>query len=136
MLGEKLGQIVGPVKTSVLPANGSIARFENAIEGAGTLAGVEVKCLATYSSELQPDGSLYGECPNQGVIMTKGGEIATFRVTGVGRFNSEGGIDFGGVAYFRTSTSALERLNGASVVYEFRVDVNGISTWDMWDWKY
>ena len=136
MLGEKLGQIQGPVKTTVLPANGSLPRFENSVEGAGTLAGVDVKCLATYGSELQTNGSIYGECPNQGVIMTLTGEIATFRATGIGKFNSEGGIDFAGVVYFQTLTSTLERLNGAAVVYDFKIDVNGNSTWDLWEWKY
>ena len=68
--------------------------------------------------------------------MTQTGEVATFRVTGVGKFNSEGGIDFGGVVYFRTSTTALESLNGAAVVYTFKVDANNISTWDLWEWKY
>ena len=32
MLGDKLGQIVGPVKTTVLPANGSNPRFETSVE--------------------------------------------------------------------------------------------------------
>jgi len=32
--------------------------------------------------------------------------------------------------------SHLERLNGAAVVYDFKVDVNGNSTWDLWEWKY
>ena len=136
MLGEKLGQVQGSAKTTVLPANGSTPRFENAVEMAGTVLGVEVNCLATYSTELRADGSLYGECPNQGVFMTQSGEIATFRATGIGRFNSDGGVDFGGVAYFQTSTSTLERLNGAAVVYEFGVDVNGNAKWDLWEWKY
>jgi hypothetical protein len=136
MLGEKIGQIVGPVKTSVLPANGSNPRFENSIEGSGTIAGVNVKSMATYSSEMQSDGVLYGECLNQGVIMTETGEVATFRATGVGQFNSEGGIDFGGVAYFRTTTSALASLNSAAVVYHFKIDANGVAIWDLWEWKY
>ena len=136
MLGEKLGQIIGPIKTTVLPANGPNPRFENSVEGSGTLAGVDVNCMATYSSEMQSDGSLYGECPNQGVIMTANGEVATFRATGVGKFNSEGGIDFGGVVYFRTSTTALESLNSAVVVYTFKIDANNVSTWDLWEWKY
>ena len=136
MLGEKLGQIQGPIKMTVLPANGSHPRFENAYEGSGAISGVAVNCLATYSSEIQTDGSIYGECPNQGVLMTQTGEIATFRATGIGRFTNEGGVDFGGVVYFQTSTSGLERLNGAAVVYEFRVDANNIATWDLWKWEY
>ena len=85
---------------------------------------------------MHSDGSLAGECPNQGVIMTENGEVATFRATGVGKFTAEGGVDFGGVVYFRTTTSALESLNGSAVVYYFKVDGNGMATWDLWEWKY
>ena len=69
MLGEKLGQIVGPVKTSVLPANGPNPRFENSVEGLGTLPGVDVNCMSTFPSAMQSDGSVYGESPHQVVIM-------------------------------------------------------------------
>ena len=136
MLGDKLGQIVGPVKTTVLPANGPYPRFETSVKGSGTLAGLNVNCMATYSSDMHSDGSLAGECPNQGVIMTENGEVATFRATGVGKFNAEGGVDFGGVVYFRTTTSALESLNASAVVYYFKVDGNDMATWDLWEWKY
>ena len=136
MLGDKVGQIIGPVKTSVLPANGSTPRFTTSVEGAGTLSGINVNCMATYSSDMYSDGTLVGDCPNQGVIMTENGEVATFRATGVGKFNAEGGIDFGGVVYFRTSTSALESLNAAAVVYHFKVNAEGVATWDLWEWKY
>ncbi len=92
--------------------------------------------MATYSSDMYSDGTLVGDCPNQGVVMTENGEVATFRATGVGKFNAEGGIDFGGVVYFRTSTSALESLNAAAVVYHFKVNAEGVATWDLWEWKY
>ncbi len=55
------------------------------------------------------------------LLLTENGEVATFRSTGVGKFTSEGGVDFGGVVYFRTATSALESLNAAAVVYYFKV---------------
>ena len=38
MLGDKVGQIVGPVKTSILPANGSNPRFTTSVEGSGTVS--------------------------------------------------------------------------------------------------
>ena len=58
MLGDKVGQIVGPVKTSVLPANGPNPRFTTSVEGSGTLAGINVNCMATYSSDMYSDGTL------------------------------------------------------------------------------
>ena len=64
------------------------------------------------------------------------GEIATFRATGAGRVTGEiGAVSFRGVAYFRTSTSTLARLNGVAVVYDFDVDADGNVKWDLWEWK-
>lgn len=136
MLGEKVGEFVGTATAKVLPAEGSTPKFETSVEGSGTFLGTAITGLATYQSEVLADGTLYGECPNQGVIMTQGGEIATFRATGAGRFTGEGGaVSFRGVAYFRTSTSTLARLNGVAVVYDFDVDADGNAKWDLWEWK-
>ncbi len=135
MLGEKLGEIQATAKTSVLPAEGSSARFETSVEGSGTLLGGAVTLLVTYSTEVRADGSLHGECPNQGVVMTEDGEIATFTGAGAGRFTSEGGASFRGAVYFQTSGSKLARLNGVAVVYEWDVEANGNAKWVLWEWK-
>ena len=65
MLGEKIGSISGPVSNKVLPAEGSLPKFSTSTEGTGKLAGAEVQSMATYSSTMRADGTLYGECPNQ-----------------------------------------------------------------------
>ena len=100
MLGEKIGSISGPVTNKVLSAEGSLPKFSTSTEGAGTLAGAEVQSMATYSSTMRADGTLYGECPNQGVIMTQDG-VATFRATGMGTFTADGGSIFRGACYFK-----------------------------------
>ena len=64
MLGEKLGSIQGGTTNKTLPVEDSLPKFETTTEGSGTLAGVDVTSMATYSSEMRADGTLYGECPN------------------------------------------------------------------------
>ena len=93
MLGEKIGNISGPTAVKALPATNGNPTFETTAAGlSGTLAGVEVQSFATYSAEMKPNGKLYGECPNAGVVMTADG-IATFRATGVGQFMEDGRVE-------------------------------------------
>ena len=95
MLGEKIGSMTGTATNSVLPSEGSLPKFTTSTENSGTLAGTEVQAMATYSATMREDGTLYGECPNQGVIMTQDG-VATFRATGLGTFTADGGSIFRG----------------------------------------
>jgi len=134
MLGEKIGSLQASTTNKALPVEGSLPKFETSIEGGGTLAGAEVQCIATYSSEMRADGTLYGECPNQGVIMTKDG-VGTFRASGVGTFTADGGVTFRGVAYFQSSAPSLASLNGTAFVYHWDVDTEGTAAWDLWEWK-
>ena len=124
MLGKKIGSISGPATNKALSAEGSLPKFSTSTEGVGTLAGAEVQSMATYSSSMRADGTLYGECPNQGVIMTQDG-VATFRATGVGTFTADGGTNFRGACYFQASAPSLSSLNGICCVYHFDVDAEG-----------
>ena len=89
--------------------------------------------MATYSAQMQPDGSLYGECPNTGVVMTSDG-AATFRATGCGQMTGDGGAKFRGAVYFQTSAPSLMSVNGKCMVYEWDVDGQGNATWNIWEW--
>jgi len=51
MLGEKVGSLQASTTNKALPTEGALPRFETSMEGGGTLAGADVQCLATYSSE-------------------------------------------------------------------------------------
>ena len=134
MLGEKVGSMTATTRNKNLPGDGACPKFETSTDGGGTLAGVEVKTMATYSAEMRADGSIYGECPNAGVIMTADG-VATFRATGAGRFTEDGGSSFRGAVYFQTAAPSLASLNGKAFVYEWDVDSNGDATWEVWEWK-
>ena len=87
MLGEKLGELQGKVTGQrVLSSEGSGRKMETSLEIRGTILGVEAAMLGTYWSTVRPDGSLYGECPMQGILTTAGGEVGTWTAAGVGRF--------------------------------------------------
>tara|TARA_A100001037_G_scaffold305772_1_gene347342 strand:+ start:230 stop:634 length:405 start_codon:yes stop_codon:yes gene_type:complete len=134
MLGEKLGSMQLTTSNKVLPSIDGLPSFETTTMGAGTLVGAEVQGMATYTSDMRADGTLYGECPNSGVVMAQDG-VATFTATGIGRFTDDGGSSFKGMVYFQTSAPSLSSLNGMAVVYDWLVDAEGNASWDMWEWK-
>ena len=134
MLGEKLGSMQLTTRNKVLPANGALPSFETTCEGSGTLAGAEVNGVATFTADMRADGTLYGECPNQGVVMAADG-VATFTATGIGTFTEDGGSIFKGMVYFQASAPSLSSLNGKAVVYDWVVDPEGNASWDLWEWK-
>jgi len=136
MPAEKLGSLKCVTTQKVLPANGTNPRFEVTVpSGSGVLAGADiVQAMATYQSEVLPDGTIVGECPNSGVVMAADG-LATFTASGIGSFTDDGGAAFKGIVYFRTSAPSLVSLNGAAVVYNWDVDAEGNATWELWEWK-
>ena len=134
MLGEQVGSLTASTINTPLSAEGALPKFETSATGGGTLAGAEVQMLATYSSDMRADGTLYGECPNQGIVMTQDG-VATFRASGVGAFTAEGGATFRGVVYFQASAPSLSSLNGICGVYHWDVDAEGHATWEIWEWE-
>ena len=135
MPAEKLGSLKCVTTQKVLPANGTNPRFEVTVpSGSGVLAGADiVQAMATYQSEVLPDGTIVGECPNSGVVMTSDG-AATFRATGCGQMTGDGGAKFRGAVYFQTSAPSLMSVNGKCMVYEWDVDGQGNATWNIWEW--
>jgi hypothetical protein len=134
MLGQKLGTLTGTCTNSVEPAVGASPRFSTRAQGSGSLAGVDVQCMVSFSAQPNIDGSLYGECPNSGLLMAADG-MATFRATGAGRFTETGGSSFRGVAYFQASAPSLSDLNGKAFVFHWEVDADGSTVWDLWEWE-
>ncbi len=90
MLGEKLGEMHGKVTGQrVLPTEGGVPKVETSFEISGTLLETETTLMGTYWSVVRADGSLYGECPWQGVVMTQDG-VGTWAGSGVGHFTGDG----------------------------------------------
>lgn len=137
MLGEKLGEFRGKVTGQrVLPSEGSSPKLETSFEISGTVLGVEATMMGTYWSMVRSDGTLYGECPQRGIIMTRDGEVGTWTAAGVGRFTGRGSaVSFRGAIYFQAPSEKLARLNRVAVLYEWEVDENGNAQTPLWEWK-
>ena len=137
MLGEKIAVMQGKMTNQrVLPSEQGSPKFETSFEVSGTILSQPAKTVVTYWSMILLNGTLYGDCPNQGVVLTQSGEIATFRASGAGRFtNAAGAASFRGAIYYSSSSPALAKLNGLSVVYEWDVDEHGNATFQGWEWK-
>jgi len=137
MLNEKIVDMQGKMTNQrVLPAEQGSPKFESSFEVSGTVLGQPAKTVVTYWSMILPNGTLYGECPNQGVVLTQSGDIATFRAAGAGRFtNAAGAASFRGAIYYASSAQALAKLNGLAVVYEWDVDEHGNAKFQGWGWR-
>jgi hypothetical protein len=136
MLGEKMGDFRGKITGQrMLPSDGPVPKFETSAEVSGTIVGLEATVMATYWAVLRPDGHLYGECPDQGVVITKDGDTATYKASGLGKFIGQGAaVSFRGAAYFQRTSQKLARLNEVALVYEWDVDEHGNGHWQLWAW--
>ena len=134
MLGKKVAEMTAITANKMLPANNGNPRFETSCDGTGTMLGVEGKFMATYWAQINPDGSVYGECPDSGVVLTAEGPV-TFRANGAGAFTEDGGAKFRGSAFFTTAVPSLAALNGMCLVHEWDVDGDGNATWQLWEWS-
>jgi hypothetical protein len=136
MLGEKLGELSGKITgMRVLPAEGGYPKCETSFEVSGSVSGIPSTVMGTYWSVVRPDGTLYGECPAQGVIMAPDG-AGSWSGAGVGRFTGEGtAVSFRGALYFQTTSMKLSRLNSIAAPYEWEVDAKGNAHVVLWEWK-
>ena len=83
MLGEQIGTTTGKrLVRRVLSTEPPTA--EVSFEDSGTLLGVAVTGMGTYTSVIGADGSLHGD--GQGMEMTADGEAVTWKGTAVGKF--------------------------------------------------
>jgi hypothetical protein len=135
MLGEQISEMTGQITgMRVLPDEGHGARVEASFQQSGTLLGVHVNDMGTYTSVTRPDGTLFGD--GQGVTMTEDGEMATWRGQGVGRFTGRGGaVSYRGAVYFQTASERLARLNSMAVVFEYETDESSKTTVKDYEWK-
>lgn len=134
MLGDKIREATGKVTSQkVLPNPGGGPKMETTVEVGGTLLGIEVRETVTYWSAVRPDGTLYGE--GQGIVMGKGGEMATFLGQGVGTLKEDGALSYRGAVYYQTSSRDWARLNSVAGIFEYEVDAGGNTRAQIWEWK-
>jgi len=107
--------------------------MEISFQATGTILGVNETNVTTYWSIVRPDGTLYGE--GQGVVMGKGGEMATWVGQGVGTIQKDGSVSYRGAVYFQSSSAAWSRLNSVAAIFEYQVDTQGNTRAEFWEWK-
>jgi len=127
-IGERKGKVTGRRVLSTEPA-----KIEVAFEAEGSLLGVAVREVGTYTSRLRPDGSLYGE--GEGVIMGKDGDIATWKGQGVGVLGENGAVSYRGAVYHQSGSAKFTRLNTVAGVFEYEVDADGNTTAKLYEWR-
>jgi|SRR5947209_4903664 len=132
MIGEQIGETKG--KRSVRRVlSTDPATVEVTFEESGQMAGTPVSGMATYTSVVRPDGSIFGE--GQGIYMSSNGESATWTGTGVGRFGSGGAVSYRGMLFFRSASPKLSRLNAVCGAFEYEADADGATATKIWEWK-
>jgi hypothetical protein len=132
MLGDKTGEVKGKrTVRRVLSVDPPTA--EVSFEDAGEMFGVPTTGMGSYTSVVQPDGSLHGS--GQGLIMTNDGESITWTGTGRGRFGSGGAISYRGMLFFRTASQKLARVNNSCGAFEYEVAADGTTVSKVWEWK-
>jgi len=134
MQGEKIGDGSGKVTSQrVLPSPSGGPRMETSFQSKGTLLGIEQSETGTYSSVVRADGSVFGE--GQGVIMGRGGELATWMGQGVGTIKKDGAVSYRGAVYYQSASPAWVRLNSVAAIFEYEVDAQGNTRAQLWEWK-
>src|SRR4051794_2938641 len=108
-------------------------KVEVTFEGGGKILGVDGMEIATYSSLVRSDGTMYGE--GEGVVMTLEGEQITWKGAGVGSFKERGAVSYRGAIFYHTASPKLSRLNTVAGVFEFDADENGNTQSKVWEWK-
>jgi hypothetical protein len=132
MLGEVIGETKGKrIVRRVLSAKPM--KVEVTMEDEGKMLGVSTNGFGTYTAEIHPDGTLYGE--GEGGMFTDDGEMIVWKGSGLGKLKEKGAVSYRGILYFRTASKKLAKLNDAPGVFEFEVDAEGKTHTKTWEWK-
>ena len=132
MLGELIEETHGK-RTARRVLSTNPLTVEVSFEGTGKLLGNDVMEIATYTSHVRPDGSLYGE--GEGAYMSSSGEGVSWKGAGVGTLGTGGNISYRGAIYFSTTSAKFARLNAVAGVFEFSSDAQGNVASKTWEWK-
>jgi|SRR5271166_5849915 len=132
MLGALIGETTGKrIVRRVLSTDPPTV--EVTFEDSGHMVGVPTTGMGTYTSVVNPDGSIFGD--GEGITMTKDGEVITWTGTGAGKFGEAGAVSYRGMLFFRTTSQELSHLNNACGAFEYEVDSAGGTVSKIWEWK-
>jgi hypothetical protein len=132
MIGDQIGEVKGKrVVRRVISVNPPTA--EVSFEDSGTILGIAVTGIGTYTSVVGPDGSLHGT--GQGMEMTGDGEALTWSGTGVGKFGPGGSVTYRGMLFFRSASPKFAAINNGCGAFEYEIDGEGNTASKYWQWK-
>jgi hypothetical protein len=131
MLGDQIAEETGKV-TGFRVVDAAGPKAEVSIQTKGKILGSDYQGRATYTSEIQPGGFLFGE--GQGVYMTGDG-MAVWKGQGTGRLIPGGGVSYRGAIHFVTASGKLAKLAGMVGVFEHSSDANDNVASKLWEWK-
>ena len=134
MLGEKIGEMSGKITSQrVLSVADGGLKMESSFQATGTLLGIRVKEIGTYSTVFRHDGTQYGQ--GEGVMMLSDGKTATWTGHGVGTTNKDGTASYRGSIYYQSTPLEWSRLNKVAVLFEYEIDAEGDTHSQYWEWK-
>jgi hypothetical protein len=134
VLGEKLGEYRGRVTSKrLLEWDGQTPKVEKTFEGEGTLLGKRTTLLCTYWEKPTEKGVVYGE--GQLLITTEDGEMVLHRGYGTAKVTPTGATEYGCFGLFPWATDGLKQLLRYAIVNEYKVDDDGGTTLEIWEWK-
>ena len=134
MLGDQIGAERGKVTGyRILRSEGAGPKVEVAFQAAGNILGVDHSTLATYTSIMRPDGTVFGE--GQGVVKGANGQMASWVGQGVGKLGRGQAINYRGAIYYQSASPEWSRLNNVAAIYEYEVDEQGNTDAKIWEWK-
>jgi hypothetical protein len=108
--------------------------MEISFEAQTKVKGVDGINMGTYTSTMMQDGAMYGQ--GQGCVMSKDGQMVTWKGNGIGKFIQGEKIRFAGAIYLSTqSKGSLASLNSVAVVFEHESDMAGNVSSKGWEWK-
>ena len=131
MLGDQIAEETGKV-TGLRVVDAAGPKVEVSFQSKGKILGTDYQGRASYTSEIQPGGFLFGE--GQGVYMTGDG-MAVWKGQGTGRLSPGGGARYRGAIHFVTATGNLAKLAGMVGVFEHSTDANDNVASKLWEWK-
>ena len=132
MLGDQIAEETGKVTGfRVLDSHGP--KVEVSIRTAGKILGHDYQGRATYTSEMQPGGFMFGE--GQGAYLAPDGGMAVWKGHGTGKFNAGGGVSYRGTIHFVSAAGSLAKLAGTVGAFEHNSDANDNVTSKLWEWK-
>jgi|ERR1051326_4100659 hypothetical protein len=131
MLGDQIAEETGKV-TGFRVLDTAGPKVEVSIRTQGKILDTDYQGRATYSSQIQPGGFLFGE--GQGVYMAQDG-MAVWKGQGTGRLNPGGGASYRGSIHFVSAAGKLSKLAGMVGVFEHSTDANDNVTSKLWEWK-